>query len=168
MAPPLIALLAFADPVFAQQAPDFTLRNLTGQSMALSDHHGQVVVLAFFSSCCAGCVQQMRTMQALHEDLADDGLVVLAISMDDARTSPRLKPFVRRHGLTMPVLTDRDSMVVTSYNPTKIRPFTVIVDRQQRIVESIAGLDEEQAAGLEDRVRGLVDMAGTPTNPEER
>jgi|APSaa5957512622_1039677.scaffolds.fasta_scaffold136662_2 peroxiredoxin len=149
----------------AEEAPDFSLRNLNGHMEMLSDYRGEVIVLSFWSSCCSGSVQQLRVVQDLFVELSDSGLIVLAVSMDDARYISKVTPFVRKHGLTMPVLLDQGSKVVIAYNPTKIKPFTVVIDRNHQVLEKIAGMDEEQAAALEQLVRTLVKTPVTVQTP---
>ena len=86
-------------------APDFTLRDQHGQSIALSSYRGRkaVVVMFYpfaFSSVCTG------ELSAVRDDLSDfesDAVQVLAISCDPVYS---LRVFAERDGLTFPLLSD--------------------------------------------------------------
>ncbi len=158
----LLLLFGLASPALAAEASDFTLRDVSGQEHTLFEHRGEVVLLVFFSACCGGCVEEMLAVQRLHEGLGPEGLTVLAISLDDARSASKVRPFVKRHRLTYPVLLDHSGSVTATYDPAKIRPFNVLLDRELRILETLPGYEAERFVRLEQRIRGLLDSKEIP------
>ena len=140
----LVALLAAslfgASPArAAEAASDFTLRDVNGAEQTLSALKGSVVVLSFWATWCGPCKEEMPHLQAMYKDLQAQGLVVLSISTDDARSASRVKPFVMKMGYTFPVLLDRESTVIGAYNPSKTLPYTVVVDREGNVVRKTSG-----------------------------
>ncbi len=125
----LVALLMAGVAQAGAPASDFTLRNIDGNEVSLSDFKGQVVVLSFWATWCGPCKEEMPHLEALYKEHKDQGLVVLSISSDDARTASQVKPFIKRSRYSFPVVLDKQSTVTGTYNPTKTLPFTVIIDR---------------------------------------
>ena len=65
-----------------QPAPDFTLYDLDGQPVSLSQFKGQVVLLDFWASWCAPCIGDLPDLRAIKEKAADQPLVFLNLSLD--------------------------------------------------------------------------------------
>lgn len=112
-------------------ASDFRLPRLEGGEGALSDYYGRWVVLTFFATWCGPCRSELPTLEKLHQDRADAGLVVLGVSIDDTRAP--LDPFVRKLALSFPVLWDQNKAAATAYRASSI-PLTYLVDPQGRLV----------------------------------
>jgi len=67
-----------------ERAPDFSLPDLDGAFVNLSDFRERVVLLEFWLSTCPGCRGSMPLLEALHDAYADRGFVVLLVSLDDS------------------------------------------------------------------------------------
>ncbi len=106
----------------------------------LDDHLGtNPVVLIFWATWCEPCKQQMPLYQRLYERYREQGLQVVAISMDGPETISQSGAVVRRLGLTYPVVSDVDTAVSSRLNPRRGAPFTVWIDRSGRIVHEREG-----------------------------
>ena len=70
-------------------APPFTVRNASGQPVALTDFMGHVVYLDFWASWCGPCVAQMPASQALQKRFAGQDVVFLYVSVDEHETAWR-------------------------------------------------------------------------------
>ncbi|HHL39127.1 MAG TPA: TlpA family protein disulfide reductase [Deltaproteobacteria bacterium] len=127
------------EPVVAgARALDFTLP-LVGKpgEASLSDYRGKVVFLNFWATWCKPCEDEMPSMQRLYEKYRDRGLEMLAVSVDSG--SPDVvEAFVRKYGLTFPVLHDRKSRVKEIYKTTGV-PETFIIDQNGVIAEKVWG-----------------------------
>lgn len=66
-------------------APDFTLNDITGKPVALSDFRGRVVILYFWQSTCLDCSRAMPKLLALQERYQKKGLVVVGINLDQSQ-----------------------------------------------------------------------------------
>lgn len=148
----LTALLATADA--ADNAPDFTLRDLNKQEVTLSELEGNVVLINFWATWCVPCMVEMPYIEELYTTHKDDGFVVLAISADDARSSSKVKPTVKSKGWSFPVLLDTQTKVVAQYNPQKTLPYSVLIsDTGEKIWEHpgyTAGDEEEMKHKVEE------------------
>jgi peroxiredoxin len=67
-----------------QRAPDFSLPDLGGRFVNLSDFLGRVVLVEFWKSSCPGCLASVPHLEALRVAYEAQGLVVLLISLDDS------------------------------------------------------------------------------------
>ena len=84
-AEPQEAPVALAAPVgtsVGQSAPDFTLKDLDGNSVSLHQFRGHVVILDFWASWCAPCRASMPTLDGFATRYQDKGLVLVGVSLD--------------------------------------------------------------------------------------
>ena len=123
------------DSASGPKAPGFTLTTLKGDSVSLSDFAGEKVVLIdFWSTTCDPCLAEMPELIELYEKKKDQGFEILAISTDGPETLSNVTATVSRLGMPFPVLLDEETEVMDRYNPKGELPFTVVVDRDGRIV----------------------------------
>ena len=80
-----------------QPAPDFTLDDLQGQSVSLSDFKGQAVFLDFWASWCGPCIEALPHLEEIKQQTRDQKVVFLNISLDPA---DEWHQAVDEHGLT--------------------------------------------------------------------
>ena len=80
-----------------QPAPDFTLDDLQGQSVSLSDFKGQAVFLDFWASWCGPCIEALPHLEEIKQQTRDQKVVFLNISLDPAAEWHQA---VDEHGLT--------------------------------------------------------------------
>ena len=80
-----------------QPAPDFTLDDLQGRSISLSDFKGQAVFLDFWASWCGPCIGAVPHLEQLKQRARDQQVVFLNISLDPA---DEWHQAVEEHGLT--------------------------------------------------------------------
>ena len=80
-----------------QPAPDFTLDDLQGQSVSLSDFSGQTVFLDFWASWCGPCIEAVPHLEEIKQRTRDQKVVFLNISLDPA---DEWHQAVEEHGLT--------------------------------------------------------------------
>lgn len=129
------ALVAFCPrPTLAQQAPDFTLKDLSGQARTLSrSYPGKVILIDFWATWCVPCVKELPHLQTLQDRYGARGLEVVAVSTDGPDRLAAVVSFIGRYGYTFSVLLDQRSEVIALYNPRLDLPYTVLVDRSGRI-----------------------------------
>jgi len=137
-------------------APDFALRDLSGQTVRLSDHRGKVVLVNFWATWCVPCAAELPHLERLYNKYRDQGFVVLAISMDGPETSANVDPHARRHGLTFPVLLDEETRVTGTYNPKRTAPFTVLIGRGGDVASTREGYHAGDEVEVEADIRSLI------------
>jgi peroxiredoxin len=123
-------------------APNFTLKDLNGKTVQLSDFKGKPVVLDFWATWCQPCRDSIPGLAKLHKDYADKGLIILGISLDEG-ASDDVRIFQKQHGMTYTVLMGTEE-VASRYNVRTI-PMMIVVDKAGNIQKRFlgAGNDEE-------------------------
>lgn len=84
-----------------EPAPDFEVPLLDGGAWRLEDQRGRPVLLSFWASWCAPCMEELPQLQALAASRPD--LAVLAVSMDDPADRAAVERTVRKLDLRLPV-----------------------------------------------------------------
>ena len=108
-------------------APDFILNDGT-RSVRLADYHGKVVLLNFWATWCAPCIQELPSLQALQQRMP--GVVVLAISVDEDPAA--YHRFLGEHPLSFVTIEDPARRVNALYG-TSLFPETYVIDKSGTI-----------------------------------
>jgi peroxiredoxin len=120
-------------------AEDFSLRDVDGKTVSLSDFAGKVVLIDFWATWCVPCNAELPHLEQLYETYKDKGFVVLAVSMDGPETIASVPGFARRNGMTFPVLLDEETRVTASLNPKRSAPLSILIDQKSRVVRTREG-----------------------------
>lgn len=122
--------------VSAQSAPDFTLTNLEGQKVSLSDYKGKIIIVDFWATWCGPCKMEIPSFIKLQEDYKDD-VVVLGISLDQG--GPKVVvPFAKKMNINYPIVYG-DGTVVQAYGGIRGIPTTFVIDRDFNIQRKYVG-----------------------------
>jgi peroxiredoxin len=109
---------------------DFTLQDLQGNHWTLSRLRGKVVLVNFWATWCPPCRKEMPDLEALYRRFKDSGLVILAISDEEA---DQVKRFLQEAAYTYPVLLDPGRKVNQQFRIEGI-PKSFVYDRNGRLV----------------------------------
>ena len=139
----LLSLASASSLSIGQQAPDFSLKTLDGQTtVTLSELRGKPVILNFWASWCTPCRLEMPALQAAYEAHQAAGLTVLTINLTTQDTLPDAQAFIEEFQLTMPALADETKAAEEAYHIIGL-PTTYFVDSQGFITHIQLGpLDE--------------------------
>jgi peroxiredoxin len=113
-----------------KKAPDFTLADLDGKPVRLSDYKEKVVLLLFWASWCPSSPDEFRSMNKLYRAYnayKERGLVVLAVSSD--KTIAAAKEFADKNRVEFPVLHDEGLLVSKKLYKTYMIPMTFVIDK---------------------------------------
>lgn len=94
------------------EAPDFTLKDLSGQSISLSDYRGRKVILNFWATWCPPCKVEMKDFQTFHLQKKDQDIVILAVNIDP---KSNVKGYIEKMGITFQVVLDEGDEVNEQY-----------------------------------------------------
>ena len=134
-------------------APDFQLPTADGGTVRLADLRGKVVYLDFWATWCPPCRRSFPWMNTLHERYHDQGLVIVAVSLDHSH-----KNMERFLGETRPrfiVAFDREGEVGDRYH-VQAMPTSVIIDREGRIRRIHQGFRKKDTPELEREIEALL------------
>jgi peroxiredoxin len=113
-----------------RQQADFTLTELGGKKWTLTEQRGKVVVVNFWATWCPPCRKEMPDLETLNKQFKDQGLVILAISDEDAG---KVAPFIAEQKVTYPILLDPGRKVNELFQIEGI-PKTFVYDRGGKLV----------------------------------
>jgi peroxiredoxin len=124
-------------------APDFTLRDLaTGRPVSLKDLRGSHVLLNYWASWCEPCLEEMPSLQELHEKFQARKLVVLGVNVNE--TEEDLQRLVEQTGVKFPILVEGQA-VAQRYGTEKL-PETYLIDPRGIVVQKIIGAQHWSSA----------------------
>jgi peroxiredoxin len=109
---------------------EFSLKDLKGKTWTFSQLRGKVVLVNFWATWCPPCRKEMPDLEALYEQFAPQGLVILGISDEKAA---KVKPFIRERKVTFPVLLDPGRKVNGMFVVEGI-PKSFVYDRDGKLV----------------------------------
>jgi len=121
-------------------APELTLDNLRGDTFSLADYRGKLVLLNFWATWCMPCREEMPGMETLWQNYKDQGLVIVAVSVDEG-SQARVEKFSKKFGLSFPVLLDPESRVSDLYKVSSM-PTSFLIDRDGGIIGRIVGTED--------------------------
>lgn len=128
----VVGLLAFGflssghgRPQPGEPAPTFSLPLLDGAQVALSDLHGQVVVLNFWASWCDVCKSEAPDLREVSEQYKDRGVVFLGVTFRDARDASQ--SFIDAYGLSYANGVDEHGRISRAYGVVAV-PETFVID----------------------------------------
>jgi peroxiredoxin len=122
---------------------NFTLKDMTGADIRLSDFKGKVILLDFWATWCGPCKVEIPEFVELQNKYGKDGLQVIGVSVDD--TLEKLTPFVRELKMNYPVLLGLGhDDVQDAYGPIFGIPVNVVISRDGKICAKHAGMSTKE------------------------
>jgi len=138
----------YVSPLQGKPAPEFTLEDLNGKKLSLSNYKGKALLINFWATWCAPCKIETPWLVELRNQYAAQGFEILGISMDDIdRDAPEklsgekkeIARFVQQQQMPYPVLIDGDS-ISKPYGGLDDLPTSFFIDRNGTVVSAQLGL----------------------------
>jgi len=132
-------------------APEFSLPELSGQTLVLSAYRGKVVVLDFWATWCDPCREEIPHLVDLQNKYRDQGLQIIGISMDDGPEPVR--DFYQRYRMNYPVAMG-DAKIGELYGGVLGLPIAFLIGRDGRIAAKHIGATDLSV--LEREIKALL------------
>jgi peroxiredoxin len=150
----LILLAALTSPAYAagvgDKAPDLTLTTFGGETFDLAGQKGKVVLINFWAQWCPSCQVELPTIGRFYRHHRDQGLSVMAISLDKPRRAESARMLLGEYFLPGGMASD----MKTSFDPPDALPATYVIDKKGIIREVV--MDELTTDTLEKIVLPLL------------
>jgi thiol-disulfide isomerase/thioredoxin len=132
-------------------APGFSLSNLNGQKVSLSDFRGKTVLLNFWATTCPPCVADMPVFEEFTKSAATN---ISFISIDIGEDPNLVKNFIQKNGYTFPVLLDSQYEVAGKYN-IRYTPTSIFIDTKGLVRITKVGAFKDKAS-IEEQIAGIL------------
>jgi peroxiredoxin len=144
--------------IHAQTLPDVSLTDINGNKVNVRDlaKDSNIIILDFWATWCIPCKQELTNIAAIYDDWKKKyNVKVIAISIDDARNSARVKAFVNGQGWTYEVLLDVNQDLRRALNFENV-PFTLLINKKGKIVYEHNSYVQGDEFVLENEIKKLV------------
>lgn len=129
--------------------PDFTLKNLKGEDVSLSDYKDKIVLVNFWATWCGFCDAEMPDLERLHKE--NDDIVVLAVNVSEGKSV--VEKYIQKGGYTFEVVLDEDGKISQDYLVSGL-PASYFTDKDGIFLGIVPGmLTYEQMNEIVDNIR---------------
>lgn len=170
----VLALLLFATFSFSQEnkekkyqkIPSVEIKTPEGKLINTSEinNNGKPIIISFWATWCKPCVNELTTISDVYEDWQKEtGVLLIAVSIDDSRSSSQVKPLVDGKGWTYTVLLDVNNDFKRAMNVNLV-PHTFVINGNGEIVWQHTSFSPGSELSLIDVVKKVA--AGQPVTNE--
>jgi thiol-disulfide isomerase/thioredoxin len=162
---PLLPALAHAaeiKPWKGGATPPMELKDLSGNVRKLSEWRGKVLVVNFWATWCEPCIEEMPSLHKLGQRHAARGLDVMGVNL--AEGEARIQSFMKKTGVDMTVLLDRDGVAKTDWKVRGV-PATYVIGRDGRIKFTIVGQVDFADPAVEKKITALLSPSKSRIKP---
>jgi thiol-disulfide isomerase/thioredoxin len=141
-------------PTHARMAATYAAPTLDGDTIALADLRGSVLVVNLWATWCHPCVKELPSLERLQASLEGEGLRVLAINVDrlpETRAAEEVARFLDRIGVELTVLLDPAGRAETVFGAMGL-PTTLVIGRDGRLAYRRLGAGDWDLPPLRDHV----------------
>ncbi len=144
------------DEEYVNSLPSVNIRTLDGETFNTKDirNVGKPILISFWALWCKPCKKEMDAYSELYEEWQEEtGVIIYAVSIDDARSTAKVQPFVNGKAWEMEVLLDPNGDFKRAMNVNMI-PHTFLLDGNGKVVYQHTSYYE----GLEYEIFELVEQ----------
>lgn len=156
----LLGFLSFG--MFAQEKsdlPNITLKNLDGESVNVAEisNDGKPFVMTFWATWCGPCVKEHNALTDVYDDWVEEtGVKIISVSIDDSRSSARIKPFVEGKSWPFEILLDVNKELARAMNVVN-PPHTFLFDGNGKVVWQHTGYLEGGEEDVYNEIKKLIE-----------
>jgi len=132
-----------------QAAPDFTISD-GAATVHLASYRGRVVLLSFWATWCAPCIEEMPSLLDLHHD--QPSLAIVAVSIDE--DADAYNRFLAHHRVDLITVRDPGQKAAQLFH-SKMWPETYVIDRQGIIRRKFIGAQDWRSPEIRSYLKSL-------------
>ena len=134
----ILFLLLLGTSILGQgrKLPSVNLKTIEGKTIDISkiDNNGKPIVVSFWATWCKPCKTELNTIAEEYEDWQEEtGVKLIAVSIDNARSTGRVEPYINGQGWEYLVLLDPNGDLKRAMNVNNV-PHTFLIDGKGNIV----------------------------------
>ena len=151
----------------ARPAPEIRFTDMAEKPLTLADFKGKVLLLNYWATWCAPCVEEMPSLERLQTRLGGAEFMVLAVSVDRQGLSI-VEPFLQRIGLKqLPIYLDRSGASMRAFGVRGL-PTTMIIDRDGNEAGRLEGMAHWDSPEAEALMRHYIGGAPAQTSGQKK
>jgi thiol-disulfide isomerase/thioredoxin len=132
---------------------NFTIKDVQGKNVRLSDYKGKVILLDFWATWCGPCKIEIPWFVEFQNKYGAQGLQVVGVSVDD--TVEMLRPYIKDLKMNYPVLLGlHHDDIQDAYGPLWGIPVTAVISRDARICAKHSGISSKE--NIEKEIKSLL------------
>lgn len=122
----------------APAVPQVTLETMRGDTIALAERPGEILLVNFWATWCAPCREEIPDLVALQEEFGPEGLTVIGVSFD-RQGAEVVKPFLSEYAVNYPIVLDPEATLDQPFGGIYGLPMTFVVGPEGRIRYRVLG-----------------------------
>lgn len=135
------------------QTEDFTVYDLNGQPVSLSDFLGKPIVVNFWSTWCESCVDELPLFEKLYSEYKESAVFLMINVPMDSALDEKVNSFIDENGYTFPVYCDSDFSAADAYGVWAM-PQSLFINKDGKLVQSYNGeLSEDKLFSYFDLIK---------------
>lgn len=153
----VLIALAFQANAQSQTLPSVQVKNIDGQPLDFKTvaDSGKLTVISFWATWCAPCIKELEAINDHYAEWQKNyNMKLVAVSIDDARNSKKVKPKVLGYGWDYQIILDENMDLARAMNVNN-PPLTFIVDRSGNVVWSHQGYTPGAEEELEKQLKAF-------------
>jgi peroxiredoxin len=121
-----------------QTAPEVRFTALSGENFSTSELRGKVVLVNFWASYCAPCIQEMPKIVDTHNKFAPRGFETVAVAVRQDNPG-RVAHFAASRALPFKVALDSSGEIAKRFGNVRITPTSFLIDKQGHVLKRYRG-----------------------------
>jgi peroxiredoxin len=136
-----VVVFALLSLVRKELAPQVSFKSINGEQISTQSLQGKVVLVNFWATSCASCIQEMPQMVETYNKYKEKGLEFIAVAMDYDPPNYVLN-YAQTRQLPFKVALDVGGVAAKSFGDVKLTPTTFLIDKEGRIIKRYVGIPE--------------------------
>jgi peroxiredoxin len=135
-----------------QRFPDFSIKDINGKNVKLSDYEGKIVFIYFWATWSPYCVQEMPNLDKTAKEISKGNDAVF-LTVNSGEKQDIVKKFIADNKLSLTVLTDTQGIVTGNNNIFRL-PTTLVINRNGTLYSTLEGkVDQKTLSGIINKLK---------------
>lgn len=135
--------------------PELTLKDMNGKQVSVSEYgkNGKLTVVCFWATWCKPCIKELSNLAEHYDEWAKNyNVQILAVSVDDSKTSMRVPSVVKSKKWKFDILLDPNEDLKRALGVSS-SPYSLLADKNGKIIYEHEGYVEGDEYGLEEEIK---------------